>query len=107
MTMGRPSRTAVSSSLTPISAPPSPSAATASRSGRATAAPMADASPSPIDWNAWVKQKPASSGTDRYMLGYPMKFPESTATVRSAGSRSSSAIDSVRGSIRSPSPSSA
>ena len=25
--------------------------------------------PSPIDWNAWVKQNPASSGTDRYALG--------------------------------------
>ena len=59
----------VSSSLTPISAPPSPSAATASRSGRAIAAPMAVARPSPMDWNACVKQKPASSGTDRYMLG--------------------------------------
>jgi len=59
----------VSSSATPISAPPSPRAATASRSGRAMAAPMAEDRPSPIDWNAWVKQKPASSGTDRYMLG--------------------------------------
>ncbi len=29
-----------------------------------------------------------------------MKFPESTATVRSAGSMSSSAIDKVRGSMR-------
>ena len=36
---------------------------------RATAAPSALANPSPIDWNAWVKQKPDSSGTDRNMLG--------------------------------------
>src|SRR5581483_3791358 len=50
-TIGSPSRATVSSSLAPISAPPSPSAATASRSGRATAAPTADASPSPTDWN--------------------------------------------------------
>jgi hypothetical protein len=40
------------------------------------------------------------------MLGWPMKLPESTATTRSAGSRSSRAIDSVRGSIRVWSPSS-
>jgi len=39
-----------------IRAPPSPSAATVSRPGLATAAPIAVASPSPIDWNAWVKQ---------------------------------------------------
>src|SRR6266542_2377964 len=38
-----------------------------------TSAPYASSTavnrPSPIDWNAWVKQKPSSSGTDRYMLG--------------------------------------
>ena len=65
----QPERTTVSSSADPISAPPSPSAATGSRSGRASAAPIAVASPSPIDWYAWVKQKPDSSGTDRNMLG--------------------------------------
>ena len=59
----------MSSSAAAISAPPSPSAATGSRSGWASAAPIAVASPSPIDWNAWVKQKPCSSGTDRNMLG--------------------------------------
>ena len=46
---GRPSRTTVSSSLMPISAPPSPSAATGSRWGWARAAPTAEASPSPTD----------------------------------------------------------
>src|ERR1022692_557997 len=44
-------------------------------------------------------QNPSTSGTDRYMLGKPMKLPESTATIRSAGSRSSRAIVRVRGSI--------
>ena len=52
-----------------IVAPPSPSAATVSRCGCATAAPMALARPSPIDWKACVKQNPSSSGTDRNMLG--------------------------------------
>ena len=69
MTIGRPSLTTVSSSLIPISAPPSPSAATVSRSGRAIAEPIADASPRPIDWYACVKQNPSASGTLRYMLG--------------------------------------
>ena len=98
--IGSPSRTTVSSSLMPIRYPPSPSAATGSRSGCASAAPIAVDSPSPTDWKAWVKQKPRSSGTDRYIDGYPMKLPESTATTRAAGSRSSSAIDNVRGSMR-------
>jgi hypothetical protein len=35
------------------------------------------------------------------MLGYPMKLPESTPIIRSAGRMSSSAMVSVRGSIRS------
>lgn len=49
--------------------PPSPSAATGSGSGCASAVPTAVARPSPIDWNACVKPKPNSSGTDRYALG--------------------------------------
>src|SRR5690349_16450857 len=63
-TSGRPRRTAVVSSATDIRNPPSPSAATVSRSGRATAAPSAPARPSPIDWYAWVNTNPAVSGTD-------------------------------------------
>ncbi len=55
----------VSSSLMPIGNPPSPAPSTGSRSGRASAAPIAVERPRPIDWKAWVKQKPNSSGTLR------------------------------------------
>ena len=49
--------------------PAQPRAATGSRSGRASAAPIAVARPRPTDWKAWVKQNPNSSGTPRNMLG--------------------------------------
>jgi len=51
-----------------IRAPPSPTA-TESRSGRATAAPIALASPSPTDWKALGNTKPCWSGTSRYIAG--------------------------------------
>src|SRR3954469_18799575 len=61
--------------------PPSPSAATVSRSGRATAAPTAVASPRPTDWKAWVKQKPAAAGAAREGAGGPMKVAGEGAGV--------------------------
>ena len=93
-------RPSVSNSGSDISAPPSPSAATVSRSGRASAAPIALPSPSPTHWKACGKTKPAASGTRRYIDGQPWKWPESTTTVRSSGSIASSASVSVRGSSR-------
>ena len=60
---------------------------------------MALANPSPTDWYACVKQNPVTSGTDRNIDGYPMKLPESTTTVRAAGSIPSSSMLSVRGSM--------
>ena len=59
----------MSSSGSAISAPPSPSAATVSRSGRASAAPIALPRPSPTHWNACGKTNPAASGTRQVHRG--------------------------------------
>ena len=72
--------------------PPSPSAATVMRSGRATAAPIAQPSPSPTAWKPLMNTHERASATSRYIAGQPMKWPESTATARVGGSRSASAI---------------
>ena len=68
-TSGMPSRTAVSSSAMAMWKPPSPVPSTGMRPGCARPAPMAVYRPSPMDWKAWVKQKPNSSGTERNWLG--------------------------------------
>ena len=53
----------------PISAPPSPSAATGSRSGRASAAPIAVARPSPIGLERLGEAEPELVRHARNMLG--------------------------------------
>jgi hypothetical protein len=58
-------RTAVSRSAIDIRKPPSPVPSTASLPGLAMASPIADGSPSPTDWNEWLKHEARAFGTRR------------------------------------------
>src|ERR1700750_122264 len=78
------SRPSVSRSGSDISSPPSPTAHTVRRSGRATAAPSALPSARPTHWNAWGKTKPWASGTGRHIGGETLQATLSRPTARSA-----------------------
>ena len=65
------------------------------------ASPMADASPKPTDWKEWLRQDAFAFGTRRNRGTQPQKWPESEATARFFGRMASTALLSVRGSMKS------
>ena len=92
------SRAAVSSSAQRHERPPSPSAATVSRSGSAIAAPIAPPRPSPTAWKPFGKTQRARVGDVEEHRRLAEEVAGVDATVlRSDGSRSSSAIEKCAG----------
>ena len=91
---------AVSRSAIDIRKPPSPAPSTASAPGLAMPKPMAEASPRPTDWKEWLRHEARALGTRRKRGTQPQKWPESEATARSFGRMASTALLSVRGSMK-------